>query len=128
MLLNLLDAHGFEGCYDFVYLPMDFRRGAGLGYAFVNMVSVQQAKALRESLHGFCAWELSSHKVCEVHFGELLQGLEQHIERYRNSPVMHRAVPEPCKPAIYKNGVQLPFPAPTRKIRAPKGVVHCCRL
>eukprot|EP00959_Pyramimonas_sp_CCMP1952_P025605 537790-Pyramimonas_sp.AAC.1 len=29
MLLQLIDAKGFEGTYDFVYLPMDFRNGAG---------------------------------------------------------------------------------------------------
>merc|ERR1712216_388060 len=113
---------GIRGRYDFIYLPMDFRRRAGLGYAFVNMVTVQDAKALRESLHGFSAWEVASQKVLEVHFGDLLQGLRPHVERYRNSPVMHASVPESCRPAIFENGKKVSFPPPTKRIRAPKGV------
>merc|ERR1719240_884687 len=34
-LLDLLDTHGFQNDYRFVYVPMDFKREAGLGYAFV---------------------------------------------------------------------------------------------
>jgi len=108
MLLMLMDAKGFRGRYNFIYLPMDFRRRAGLGYAFVNMMTVQDAKALRESLHGFSAWEVASQKVLEVHFGDLLQGLQPHVERYRNSPVMHSSVPESCRPAIFEHGQKIP--------------------
>merc|ERR1740130_533132 len=31
MLLELLDQEGFQGCYDFLYLPTDFLSLAGLG-------------------------------------------------------------------------------------------------
>jgi len=114
----LMDAKGFRGRYDFVYLPTDFRRKAGLGYAFVNMLTVQDAKLLRESLQNFSEWEVSSRKVLEVHFGELLQGLQPHVERYRNSHVMHPEVPESFKPVIFHNGQKVPFPEPTKRIRS----------
>merc|ERR1712217_823433 len=46
MLLELLDTHGFRGLYDFIYVPIDFKRRAGLGYAFVNMSTPQAAERM----------------------------------------------------------------------------------
>eukprot|EP00439_Symbiodinium_sp_Y106_P038344 s1688_g4.t1 len=40
---------------------------------------------------------------------------QAHVERYRNSPVMHRSVPDEYKPVIFKNGVRKKFPRPTKK-------------
>ena len=48
-----------------------------------------------------------------------LRGLEAHVERYRNSPVMHRSVPDQYKPVIFKDGVRKPFPRATKKVKAP---------
>lgn len=121
MLLELLDSHGFAGRYDFVYLPMDFKRTAGLGYAFINCVSSADAVAMKKKLRGFMHWRVNSQKVCEVRWGEPLQGLEAHIERYRNSPVMHYSVPDEYKPIVFTNGIRSPFPAPTKRIRTPHG-------
>jgi len=120
MLLELMDCKGLAGKYDFVYLPIDFDRMAGLGYAFVNFASNADAELARLHLHGFRQWSVQSPKVCEVRWGEPLQGLEAHIERYRSSPVMHRDVPDQFKPVILQGGVRVPFPAPTRRIRAPR--------
>ena len=44
---------------------------------------------------------------------------EAHVDRYRNSPVMHRDVPDEYKPVIFKNGVRKNFPRPTKKVKAP---------
>ena len=35
--------------------------------------------------------------------------LEAHIERFRSSPVMHRDVPEECKPQLFKDGEEIDF-------------------
>jgi len=120
MLLDLLDCHGFAGAYDFIYLPIDFNRLAGLGYAFVNCVSPALADRMKEQLQGFDQWCVSSQKVCDVCWGDPLQGLEAHIERYRNSPVMHQSVPDEYKPAMFVNGVRSAFPSPTKRIRTLK--------
>lgn len=119
MLLNLLSQQGFDGCYDFVYLPMDFRTGGGKGFAFVNMVSPHIAGLLRSHFTGFSSWPLPSRKVAEVVWSSPNQGLAIHIERYRNSAVMHESVPDHFKPMLFQDGVRVDFPAPTRVIRAP---------
>lgn len=122
MLLELLDAVGFAGQYDLVYLPVDFGTGAGLGYAFVNLHSPADAEYLASCLSGFSQWVIPSEKVCEVAWSQPHQGFAAHVERYRNSPVMHPAVPDEWKPAVFCGGARLPFPSPTRPLKAPKPV------
>lgn len=120
MLLALIDENGFQNCYDFIYLPMDFRNGVNLGYAFVNVLRHEDALRLTEVFQGFSRWFFDSAKVCEVSWAHPHQGLDEHIDRYRNSPVMHPTMPEEYKPLIFKDGVRIAFPAPTKAIRAPK--------
>lgn len=120
MLKDLLDAHGFRGCYDFLYLPVDFRNRVNLGYAFVNLLSHSEALRLTFALHGFASWLTGSSKVCEVSWSHPIQGLADHVERYRNSPVMHSSMPEEYKPMLFSSGIRVPFPPPTKPIKAPK--------
>jgi hypothetical protein len=120
MTLELLDSKGLAGKYDFVYVPIDFNRRAGLGYAFVNLISRKDAENARSLLQGFKQWSVQSPKVCEVCWGEPLQGFEAHVERYRSSPVMHKDVPDEFKPAIFQGGVRLSFPPPTKRVRPPR--------
>lgn len=120
ILLELIDSEGFAGQYDFFYLPMDFKSRASLGYAFVNLVSPAQAHAFREHFDGFSRWVLPSQKVCSVNWSTPYQGLEAHVERFRNSPVMHEAVPDEYKPVVFVNGIRTSFPPPTKKLRAPR--------
>jgi len=117
-LLELLEDEGFDGTFDFIYLPMDFGAKVCLGYAFVNFVSGSDAQRCWDIFSGYSDWE--SDKVCEVTWGEPCQGLQAHVDRYRNSPVMHKSIPEEWKPLIFKDGVRMPFPAPTKSISAPK--------
>jgi len=119
--LDLLDSHGFAGLYDFFYLPVDFDRGgSGMGYAFVNFISHDNAVKAMDSFEGFCDWTVASQKVCEVTWGDPLQGREAHEERYRNSPVMHESVADHFKPLVFEKGICVPFPPPTKRVRAPR--------
>lgn len=118
-LLFLLDSHGFAGFYDLVYLPIDFTSRSGLGYAFINFKSAADAKRFREYFHGFDDWGVFSEKACDAHGSATHQGIEANIERYRNSPMMHESVPDEFRPVIFKGGVRVPFPPPTRRLRAP---------
>jgi hypothetical protein len=125
-LVDLVDRQGFKGCYDFLYLPVDFERQANLGYAFLNMISNHWANRFWMHFDGFSDWVLKSEKIGNVAWSKPLQGLQNHIDRYRNSPVMHKDVPEEAKPILLHLGEPVPFPEPNKRIRAPrmKAVLH----
>jgi hypothetical protein len=120
MTIEVLNKKGLAGQYDFFYTPIDFNTNAGLGYAFVNAVSHDAALAMWKTLQDFNEWEIPSHKILDISWSELSQGLEAHIERYRNSPVMHPDVPQEFKPVIFCQGVLQEFPAATKQIHAPR--------
>jgi hypothetical protein len=108
-LVELLRAEGLVD-FDFVYLPANFKRpGSCFGYAFVNFCNHEAAlKGLVQLQERYEASWAST------------QGLEAHIERFRNSPVMHPKVRDEARPALYIGGSQVAFPAPTKRLCAPR--------
>lgn len=119
-LITLIEENGFQSCFDLVYLPIDLKNKVGLGYAFLNFRSNEDANAFILSFQGFKNWNMKSEKICEVTWSDAMQGLSEHVERYRDSPVMHDSVPEEFKPVLFKDGQRVKFPPPTRKLRAPR--------
>jgi len=119
-ITSLLDRQGFETKYDFVYVPMNFRKDVHFGYAFVNFVSHVTAQNCRSKMEGFKDWGVETEKVLEVSWSDMHQGIEAHIHRYRNSPVMHANVNDKYKPALLKDGERISFPPPTKNVRPPR--------
>jgi len=119
-LITFMNDEGFEGFYTLVYLPIDLKNRVGLGYAFIDFISNAEAVKFMNYFQGFDKWNMKSEKVCDVAWSDALQGLDEHVERYRDSPVMHDSVPEEFKPVLFKNGERVPFPEPTKRIRAPR--------
>lgn len=117
-LLSLINGRGFSGRYDFFYAPVDFTSNALVGYAFINFVSPEDADSFMHAFENFGDWELKSDKVSKVVWSNL-QGLDKHIERYRNSPVMHDDVADGTRPVLFENGCRIAFPLPTKKLRPP---------
>jgi hypothetical protein len=127
-LVELLDANGFAGCYDFVYLPTDFHTEAGLGYAFINLFGQDEAERLLQHFEGFTGWGSVSEKVCRMTWSDL-DGLQGHVDRYRNSPVQHESIPDKVKPAMFNtDGERVAFPAPTKRIRPPRFKLLAAKL
>jgi len=118
-LIQLMNNEGFEGRYNLVYIPIDFRSKVGLGYAFIDLGTNEDAEAFFQHLQGFDKWNTDSVKVCQATWSQF-QGIDTHVERFRNSTVMHDSVPDEFKPALFKNGVSVSFPEPTKRIRAPR--------
>merc|ERR1711972_342274 len=107
------------GMCDFVYVPVSFKTGVGRGQAYVNLTSPDAAQRCINVLEDLFQC-ISSLKECSVTWGHPLQGPEAHVERYRNSPVMHADVPEDWKPMLFRAGVLVPFPCPTKAVERPK--------
>jgi hypothetical protein len=121
MLLDLLDDEGFKGLYNFVYLPVDFEiQTTNCGYSVINLVDSDIAIAFLAHFSAFSHWCVMSDKVCQVTWSDKLQGLDAHVEAFRNSPVLHKLAPDAIKPVLFKDGERVAFPDPTKRIRAPR--------
>jgi len=107
-MLAMLDRAGLKGLYDFVYLPMDFKKGKVFGHAIVNFVTNESAEQANSQFAGAGA---------TIEWSDQHQGFDALIQRYRNSPIMHPTMPEASKPLIFSEGSVMPFPEPTEEIQ-----------
>merc|ERR1712232_1500762 len=86
---------------------------AVLALEFRRVVAASELTGSHECLRWVTSWS-----TC--------QGLHDNVQRYRNSPLMHKCVPVECKPAVFDEcGTRTEFPAPTRLI--PKPRIHGAR-
>lgn len=110
-VLSLLEEEGFRGRFDFFYAPLDFKSKNNLGYAFVNLHSVEVAKEFFKHFDGRRittrpGWD-KPLRVCWAR----VQGLSANIDHYKNSPV--NEMPVEFKPMLFDTaGESLVFPAP----------------
>jgi hypothetical protein len=83
----LMDLHdlGFEGTFDFLYIPMDKTTSACVGYAFVNFKDPCWAE---QCIHSFKGYQFKRHsrgtsKVAQVSVAHL-QGVEKNLQHYQD--------------------------------------------
>lgn len=122
-VIKVLHEQGFLDSVNFLYVPMAFDRAkvSSFGYAFISFTNPIIAAQFRDHFTGFKCWGVlgETDDGCHVEWCGI-QGLAAHINRYRNSPMMHETVPDEYKPVLLSNGVRLPFPHPTEVIKAPR--------
>jgi hypothetical protein len=117
-----LDEAGFAGRYDFLYLPAHFKTWTLFQYSFVNFVTPADALRALNALNG-AEWPGSAAgEPLVAAWSEMHQGLRVHVERYRNSPLMHGAVPDEYKPILLKDGSRVKFPRPTQRLAPPRSL------
>lgn len=119
-LLDLIIAKGFANVCSFVYLPMDMLVKMHLGYALVNISDPGDVDSFWAAFDGFADWTSPSAAVCRVGWDSERRGLADLVDRFRNSQLMHRTVPDEYRPVLLERGERVPFPAPTKQIRAPR--------
>jgi RNA recognition motif-containing protein len=124
MVLELLDAFGLKGKYDFVYVPVDFNTQKSFGYAFVNFVTHTDALQFGDLFNGFSLRAVWGANVGVAEWSGAMQGLEKHVERYRDSPMMHKSLPDNVKPCLFKDGERIAFPRPTKPLKMPRRVTR----
>merc|ERR1712083_724394 len=86
----------------------------------MGMVTAREAERFLEHFQNFNRWPEPNDNRAVVHLSEALQGLDEQIERYRNSPLMHPSVADELRPVVYRQGVRVAFPEPTAPIRPPR--------
>eukprot|EP01023_Acetabularia_acetabulum_P012952 TRINITY_DN1612_c0_g1_i18.p1 TRINITY_DN1612_c0_g1~~TRINITY_DN1612_c0_g1_i18.p1 ORF type:complete len:562 (-),score=105.26 TRINITY_DN1612_c0_g1_i18:2784-4469(-) len=101
MILDTINDAGIKGCYDFLYLPLDFRNRCNVGYAFINMRnSVTDVPLLFNEFNGR-RWErFNSEKVSQVTYARI-QGREQLVNHFQNSSLMLED--EACRPMLFSD-------------------------
>jgi hypothetical protein len=114
--MEFLDTHGLHGKYNLLYLPLCFTSRRCFHYAFVNFVSEDVAEKFKARFHGYTDTAIFTESAADISWSEC-QGLAANIAKYRNSSVMHKSVPEECKPVLLQHGKVTPFPNPTKKIK-----------
>ncbi|GER40346.1 MEI2 C-terminal RRM only like 1 [Striga asiatica] len=74
--------------YDFLYLPMDFKKEDNLGYAFVNFTTADAAHRFKKILQKY-KWNINktinSQKICEITWARI-QGKERLMQRFEDTP------------------------------------------
>lgn len=117
MLVDTLNSNGFFSRFDFLYLPMNFGTNTSFGYAFINFVTCDDAQRFMTDFPGFSHWSVPSSNRAHVEWSDGRQGLEEQIDRYRNSAMMHASVVDEARPILLRDGVRVSFPAPTLALK-----------
>jgi hypothetical protein len=103
-LSNMLDSYGFHALYDFLYVPLSYKNGKSLGFAFINFTSHAHARSAISKLSS----------ICSAVWSQKRQGLTELIGHYRDTTVMGPGTPDEYKPILLSNGVRVDFPIEER--------------
>jgi RNA recognition motif-containing protein len=97
--VKLLEEYGFGQTFNFFYLPMDFRSGKNMGYAFINFVEPEIGRNFVSKFDQRRLPVTTSRKVLEISPSRR-QGLAENIALFRTSDLLNAASLPHYKPLI----------------------------
>mmetsp|Transcript_33269 Transcript_33269/g.72611 ORF Transcript_33269/g.72611 Transcript_33269/m.72611 type:complete len:361 (+) Transcript_33269:58-1140(+) len=118
-LLQEINEHGFEGTYDFFYLPMDVHNRSNVGYAFINFELPRVADRFQHTFSNHRFERFHSRKigiVCRAH----VQGLDQNLKHFENRAVL-QARNDQYRPIVMKGQRRLDLEAAIMGATAKEG-------
>jgi len=119
-LVALLDAKGFRGLYDFLFVPFNLKTGRSHPYAVVNFTDHSFGLALAAKLQDYSAWTAGTGEACHVEWSKVIQGWTEILEKYRDHASMHESVPDVMRPMLFHDGERVSMPLPTTCLRQPR--------
>lgn len=93
---------GFDGTYNFFYLPIDTKTNANVGYAFVNFNTPDDLTRFTEAWDGHTFKTGGSKKIAKV-VPSVVQGLEQNVKNLVNKKVAQGE----HAPIVLRDGVRM---------------------
>jgi hypothetical protein len=108
--VRLLEEYGFDKTFDFFYLPMDFRSGKNMGYAFINFKNPETGIEFVDKFDSKRLPVSTSKKVVQV-YPSRRQGLFENISLFRTSDLLSSSVSLPYyKPLVaVEDGTLVPL-------------------
>ena len=97
--VKLLDEYGFKSTFNFFYLPMDFRSGKNMGYAFINFEDPHHGERFMERFNMKRLPVSTSRKVLEISPSRR-QGLSDNISLFRTSDLLNSVSLPHYKPLV----------------------------
>ncbi|KAF4680544.1 hypothetical protein FOZ60_013275 [Perkinsus olseni] len=109
-LMQEISFSGFEGKFDFFYLPIDRVSMANAGYCFINFTTAEDASEFFDFFAGRVLGRFGSRKVVEV-VPAAIQGFYQNLSHYSKKVVATEDNPE-LRPIFLVNGRPVKFARP----------------
>lgn len=102
LLVNELVKLGYDGTYDFLYLPIDFQKKCNVGYAFINFLEEKDCAHFQVVMRDYRFYHFNSPKRGSCSPAHV-QGLEANIQHYSSTLVVGNDDPSQ-RPSVFRNG------------------------
>jgi hypothetical protein len=95
MFVRAVLQRGFKGLFDFIYLPVDIKKGTNVGYGFINFIDPVHAIAFRKAFnHTFLEARSRPQKEPLCVHPASVQGYEANRQHFSKTKTGHKTNPQ----------------------------------